>query len=164
MQQLFNLVMPPTEMTWLIPVVGGAVGGLAFLLGRRLFRASSPFPAAPDEPSLAVSLDGVSRDRRIAPRRGGNPIEVQVQQAADQPPLRAWVHDRSIGGLGLLSELPLPPGLFLKVRPKDAPSTTPWTDISVRSCRPLDEPGDNRYEIGCQFVGTPNWNQLLHFG
>lgn len=164
MYPLFNLSFGPTELTWLIPIVGGAVGGLAFLLGRRLFRPPVSATAASNETTLAVSLDGVSRDRRVAPRRGGNHIEVMVQLAGDQPLLRAWVLDRSIGGLGLLSDQPLQPGTVLKVRPTDAPNTTPWTDVSVRSCRPTDDTSDNRYDVGCQFVGTPNWNQLLTFG
>ncbi|MFO0926464.1 MAG: hypothetical protein U0736_05415 [Gemmataceae bacterium] len=69
MYPLFNPSLGPTELTWLIPVVGAAVGSLAFLLGRRLFRPPVSAPVASNETALAVSLDGISRDRRVAPRR-----------------------------------------------------------------------------------------------
>ena len=48
----------------------------------------------------------------------------------------------------------------LAVIPLNAPSITPWVDIEVRTCRKV---GDN-FELGCQFVKTPNWSILLMFG
>ena len=37
---------------------------------------------------------------------------------------------------------------------------TPWVDVEVRMCRALKD----GYELGCQFVKTPNWSILLMFG
>lgn len=159
---LLKIQLRPDVLAWFIPVVGVVAAVLAYLLGRRLLRLSrGNAPPADSPPSLADSLDGVSRDRRAAPRRAGNHIEVQILlSGTEQPARRGWILDRSIGGIGLLTEEPFEPGQLLRVRPREAPNTTPWTDVSVRTCRPYD----SQHEVGCQFIGTPNWNQLLHFG
>src|SRR5262249_45391240 len=104
-------------------------------------------------------LHGVTQDRRAAPRRKGNCVEVLL--AGDQgTTLLGWVLNRSIGGLCLLVEQPVPQGTACKGRPSSAGPTAPWAEITVRSCR--REAG--QYELNCQFDGMPNWNELLHFG
>jgi hypothetical protein len=106
-------------------------------------------------------LRGVTRDRRGAPRRrGGTHVEVQLLMGEGQEPIPGWVLDRSIGGLGILLDQALVPGAVLKIRPRGATDTTPWTDITVRSCRREGL----QYEAGCQFHHTPNWSLLLQFG
>src|SRR5262249_9625796 len=109
----------PAEV-WIVVVVGLAVCGMAFVLGwhmsaSRLVRRASVESLDELEANF---LNGVTRDRRVAPRRKGNAIEVQIRSALEDPPIRAWVIDRSIGGLCLQLEQPLEEGLVLKVRPK----------------------------------------------
>jgi hypothetical protein len=150
------------EQGWVVPVVGGAACGLAFLVGRRLLSPRPPEP--PNDPVAlfdAHFLGGVSKDRRAAPRRKGNTVEVRLSAAAaDQEAVRGWILDRSIGGLCILVDHPVSVGLHLKVRPNQASEVTPWTDVTVRFCR---QEG-SQYELGCQFHRTPNWAMLLQFG
>jgi hypothetical protein len=150
------------EGAWVVPVVGGAVCGIAFLLGRRVLskNPTDDVVVDPDGPLDATFLKGVTQDRRCAPRRKGNTVEVELSDGSDAPPVRGWVRDRSIGGLCLLADQAIAEGAVLKVRPVTSGPTIPWTDITVRSCRA----DGGQYELGCQFHRTPNWNQLLKFG
>ncbi len=144
---------------WAIPVMGLAVCGLALMVGRRLF-AAPPAPEQSEEVTDHEFLGGVTRDRRCAPRRKGNTVEVQIQPGGSEETVTAWVLDRSVGGLCLLAEKPLPEGVPVKVRPRKAADTAPWTDVTVKSCRREGA----QYELGCQFHRTPTWNLLLQFG
>ena len=65
-----------------------------------------------------------------------------------------------MGGLCLVVEKPLEEGAVLKVRPRQAPQTAPWTAIEIRSCRA----DGGEWEVGCRFVKQPQWNDLLLFG
>jgi hypothetical protein len=149
------------EGYWLAPAIGGAACLLAYLLGR-LFLVARPAPAGPElnAPDEANFLRGLNRDRRAAPRRRGNSVEVEMVNAGDETPVRGWVVDRSIGGLGVLVDNPIAAGTVLRVRPRFAKAGTPWTEVTVRSSRP--EGG--QHELGCQFHRTPNWSLLLMFG
>jgi hypothetical protein len=146
---------------WLVPVIGLTACGLAWLVGRR-FMVSEPAERPPVEEGVSDQefLQGVTRDRRCAPRRKGNTIEVHVLMDGVEKPISAWVLDRSIGGLCFLLEAPLESGTTLKVRPRKADEQLPWTEVTVRSCRPEGA----QYEIGCQFHRTPNWAHLVQFG
>ena len=145
---------------WLVPVAGVAVCGFALLLGWR-FAAGRPRSRASAEDGIfdASFLKGVTQERRAATRRKGNTVEVQLS-GTHGTTIRGWVLDRSQGGLGLLVEQVVAEGTPLKVRPCNAMATVPWIDVTVRSCR-----GEaSQYELGCQFVRLPSWNELLHFG
>ncbi len=147
------------EDYWLVPVVGVAACGLAYLLGRRFFAGRPAAPATPDDGLDPSFLQGVTQERRATPRRRGNLVEVQLVDG-DGTSLRGWVVDRSQGGLGLLVEQPLAAGVALRVRPSAVGSSAPWTEVTVRSCRPEG----SQYELGCQFIHMPNYGQLLQFG
>src|SRR5579871_5436437 len=150
-----------TDQPWMIPVIGALSAGLAFLVGRRYLVRPSPEPAAPemrpDSTNLVTAcLRKSDPDRRGAPRRKGNRIEVYLIDDPKRPPLHGWIVDRSMGGLCVIVEKPLEAGTVLNVRPRKAPQTAPWIPIEVRSCRP----DEGEWEIGCKFVGTPQWNDL----
>jgi hypothetical protein len=151
----------PDLAIWSVPVAGGLVCGVAYLVGRKLL---TPAPAATEAGDVllpgSVVFEGVSRDRRSAPRRKGSTVEVAISLAEGQPNLRGWVIDRSMGGLCLMSEEAIAEGAVVRVRPRTQNETMPWTDITVRSCRR----DGSHYELGCQFHRTPNWNLLLQFG
>ena len=48
----------------------------------------------------------------------------------------------------------------MQVRAANAPETTPWVSVIVRSCRNAGQ----HFEVGCEFDRTPPWNVLLLFG
>lgn len=144
---------------WLVPAAGAMGCFLAWLVGRRLVVEPAEAPREPEGTGQEF-LQGVTLDRRCAPRRKGNTIELQVLPDGAEQPLSAWVLDRSIGGLCLLVEAPLPQGATLKVRPRKVSEQIPWTEVTVKSCRAEG----TQYEIGCQFHRTPNWAHLVQFG
>lgn len=150
---------------WTIPVTGVLVASLAFLVGRRWFVPRRAPKASLHEEGrtklTTASMPKISApDRRSAPRRIGNRIEVFVADDSKKPPLHGWVVDRSMGGLCLVVEKPLTEGAVLNVRPRLAPQTAPWMAIEIRSCRPE---GDE-WEVGCRFIKPLQWNDLLFFG
>jgi hypothetical protein len=145
---------------WTVPLIGALVCALAYLLGRRLFVAPPPSVDDGDQQSEALFLQGLTRDRRAAPRRKGNIVEVELCIGADRQLMRGWVLDRSIGGLCLLVDQPVASGTVLRVRPRNAAAAVPWMEVTTCSCR---EEGD-RFELGCQFHHTPNWSHLLMLG
>jgi hypothetical protein len=146
--------------TDLLAVIAGlAACGLALLLGWRLVASRPATVSGGQGEDLDDSfLAGVTQDRRAAPRRKGNAVDVQLVDSKEQPPLRGWVLNRSQGGLGLLVDEAVPEGTVCRVRPSN--SNSGWIEVSVRYCR--REGG--QYELGCQFHRTPNWNELLQFG
>lgn len=147
--------------TWIVPVIGGAACGLAFLIGRLLLVSKpSPPPVDPEGPTETNFLQGITRDRRIAPRRKGNTVEVQISIDERSDPTRGWVLDRSIGGIGILVDEPIAQGAVIKIRPRTATVTAGWIEVTVRACRREG----HQFELGCQFHRTPDWNTLLHFG
>jgi hypothetical protein len=146
---------------WIVPVIGGAACALAYLLGRRFLVARAGTPSETDSAGDAAHfLQGVTRDRRCAPRRRGNIVEVELSESPNAPSVRGWVMDRSIGGLCLLMDQPIDTGIVLLVRPRNAAASVPWTEVTICSCR--EDAG--QYEVGCQFHHTPNWSLLLMFG
>ena len=44
--------------------------------------------------------------------------------------------------------------------PTNASEQVPWIEIEVRTCRLVED----SWELGCQFVKTPQWSILLLFG
>jgi hypothetical protein len=141
-------------------VAAGLAGGLGWLIGRgsRTERA----PAAPDTKARDPFVDGSHTEQRRSLRREGSPIEIRVatSEVGKAKPFQAWVIDRSVGGVCLDSHSAYKEGAQLFLMPVNAPETTPWIDVEVRSCRPSKD----GYEIGCRFVKTPPWAILLLFG
>ncbi len=169
MNALHSLLTFVTAQPWVIPAIGVLVASLAFLVGRRWFVARpAPVGDKPmEEPatvllSLAAARAKKSQpDRRSAPRRkGGNRVEVYLADDRKEKVLLGWVVDRSMGGLCLNVEEPLKEGTLLNIRPRKAPQTAPWLAIEIRSCRPEG----SSWEVGCRFVKSPQWNDLLLFG
>jgi hypothetical protein len=145
---------------WLVPAIGVATCVVAYLVGR-LFLVGKPKPSNDAaESMMSEFLQGITRDRRGAPRRKGSSVEVHLLLGEGQVPIPGWVLDRSIGGLGVLTDQALPSGAVLKIRPKGVPEDTAWTDVTVRSCRR----DGTQYEVGLQFHRTPNWSLMLQFG
>ena len=70
---------------WLVPVAGALACGLAFLVGWRVFNGKQRRPIEEEVPLDADFLAGVTRERRAAPRRKGNTVEVQLLGGEDQP-------------------------------------------------------------------------------
>lgn len=152
------------DLPWTIVSIGFVVACAAFAVGRRLLvappAAAPQEPAQPSGPGVDVFLHGSTKDRRGAVRRKGNTVEVLMAERSDAEPARGYVHDRSLGGLCVFVDRPFKVGTTVVVRPKSAATSTPWSSVEVRSCRP--EKGD--WEIGCQWVKTPDYNVLLLFG
>lgn len=165
MNPLLSFLTFFTEQPWTIPLIGLLVTSLAYLMGRRWFVARpAPVVEKPEEelsPMLSTARMTQSQpDRRSAPRRKGNRVEVFLTEDPKQPPFLGWVVDRSMGGLCLIVEKQLSEGSTLNVRPRQAPKTAPWTAIEIRSCRP----DGCEWEVGCRFLKPPQWNDLLLFG
>ena len=155
-----------TDQPWTIPLIGLLVSSLAYLMGRRWLvpRSAARQTPLPEEMSPTVlttaTLKQAEPDRRSAPRRKGNRVEVHLADDSKNPPQMGWVVDRSMGGLCLIVEKPLTEGATLKIRPRQAPQTTPLIAIEIRSCRA----DGGEWEIGCRFLKAPQWNDLLLFG
>jgi hypothetical protein len=149
------------ERGWVGPAIGMVLFGLAFWAGRR-FLAARPAPAgAGADVALAEAYKGVTRDRRAAPRRTvGRPVEVLIDDGSGAEAANGWVVDRSVGGVGVMADAPVAVGAVLKVRARAALETTPWVEVTVRSCKR----DGTQFELGCQFRRTPDWNVLLQFG
>jgi hypothetical protein len=105
--------------------------------------------------------DPQKMERRQAPRRWGDPLEVFVSDGgAPVEPGRAWVKNRSPRGLGLSVAEPVAEGSRLCVRPTLAPDGTPWVLLEVKHCHPLA----GRWMLGCQFTEPPPDDVLVLFG
>jgi hypothetical protein len=157
------------DQLWLISIIGVLVASTAFLMGRRwiISRPAAVTPPPPSPPPeqgpttlTTATIKKSEPDRRSAPRRKGNRIEVFLTDDSKRTPVLGWVLDRSMGGLCLIVEKPLTEGSLLNVRPRQAPQTAPWTAIEIRSCRA----DDGQWEVGCRFIKPPQWNDLLLFG
>jgi hypothetical protein len=155
--------------TWLATGVGLACALLAVVVGRVLLaerRAAMPRPLRPPLVKQAAArpdpfVQGSAGERRATLRRGGNPVAVLITDAdVKQRPRYGWVLDRSMGGLGLSVDEPVPQGTILSVRAANAPPNIAWVQLEVRSCRPEGE----SWDLGCQFLRTPSWGVLLLFG
>jgi hypothetical protein len=159
---LTDLELPPWHV-WAVPLTGVVTAwltlfaGWAFLRRRRL----GPPTVAPKDAGPDPFEHGSRTEKRTTLRRQGNPIEVLVNDAeATGEPVRAWVIDRSMGGLGLAVSEAVDVGTVLSLRPCQAPLGTPWVRVEVKTCKRARD----QFEVGCQFVRTPPWSILLLFG
>jgi hypothetical protein len=157
-----NLSLSHWEV-WAVPLVGLTSAGLTLLVCRTFLRPSNqglPKPKA-CKPQLDPFDYGSATERRSSLRRSGKMIKVLISDAeATATPVKGWVMDRSMGGLGLSVQKPVPENTILSVRTVDAPENTPWVQVKVKRCTADEE----RWEIGCQYVRTPSWSILLLFG
>jgi hypothetical protein len=121
--------------------------------------ARKPFIPPPAPISSSLSDRGV--EQRAAFRRVGNGVLIQIaDKEGRRKPLQAWVMDRSRRGLRIAVEGELSVGSIHAVRPMNAPPTTPWCDVEIRHCEPID----GHWEAGCRFLQPPPVQLLMLFG
>ncbi len=99
-------------------------------------------------------------DRRQRSRRQAAPKEIHFRISEGAIAKPGFVIDRSSGGLRLALEQALPVDSHVFLKADQAPSGTPWAEAVVCWCKPMDD----RFDLGCQFVGNVPWNVLLLFG
>jgi hypothetical protein len=147
-------------------IVGALVGCLVSLLGFLLYTKSrTPRTSSqPKKPLPSIRdpfVQGGTSERRTSLRRKGTLVEVQLRDAEARADLgTGWVTDRSMGGLCVTVEGEVEPGEVFSVRAVKAPTSAPWVQLEVKSCRLKD----GKWELGCQFVRQPTWNVLMLFG
>jgi hypothetical protein len=161
---LSQVGLPPGWEPWGVAAAGALVALLAFVAGRR-FLAPAPHTAGAQntlEPENGPDPFevGSSFEKRAALRRRGGGVEVTIADEGSELPTVGWVTDRSLGGLGLNVDNEVAVGVSLKVRPRNAPSSTPWIEVDVRSCR--SDAGT--WQLHCAFRKTPPYSILLLFG
>ncbi|HVS34040.1 MAG TPA: hypothetical protein VMS17_00565 [Gemmataceae bacterium] len=148
---------------WPLLLIGLGTASLAFVLGWTASRRRYANTAAPKDRVTPDEADGQgpANDRRAAGRRGGHPVTVHMTDPDEKAqPQTGWVVDRSVGGLCLMIRQPVPVGSFWKVRPTDAPRTTPPVLVEVKTCVLA---GDE-WKLNCRFQRTPSYGSLLMFG
>lgn len=153
----------PYSEYWLPLSIGAGVGFLAILALRvtLLKPVAQDSEQAPERKEYDPFTEGSRSDQRRSFRRGGSTVKVYYAfPDRKNHPEEAWVMDRSMGGLCLGAPTEVPVGTILSLLPLGAPAMTPWVDVEVRSCRPVD----GQMELGCQFVKVPPWSILLLFG
>jgi hypothetical protein len=161
MEQLQTNLLGLLSDYWPVLLIGFGVSGVAYFIGRSLSRGPSPDTTKSANLSALENIEVENaRDRRANTRRKGNEIEVQIYDKAGAVETRtAWVIDRSLGGLCLMTEQEIPEGTMLNVRPRSNQPTFS-VSVEVRSCRHTRD----GWKIGCQFQQTPPWNVLMLFG
>jgi hypothetical protein len=121
----------------------------------------SPPPAKESPPTWDPFEQGSTSERRAAIRRGGKTIKVLISDAnALAAPYPGMVSDRSLGGLCLAVPHAVEENVILSVRALDADASTPWIQLEVKRCSAKQD----HFELGCQFLRTPPYSQLLLFG
>jgi hypothetical protein len=126
-----------------------------------LFRRREAFPLPTPADTLDAGATTLSfTERRQAPRRWGDPVQVLIwDEYSATEPSRGWIMNRSTGGLGLSAARPSLEGALLSVRVAVAPDTVPWTRVQVKGCNP----SAGRWILNCQFFETPLREVLLMF-
>jgi hypothetical protein len=102
------------------------------------------------------------KERRTTLRRRGKPVPILVAggDAAGEARQRAWVIDRSRGGVCIVSPTVFAVGQILRIQRTDAPDPATWVEVEVRSCRAKGK----KQVLGCRFVKDLPWSVLLMFG
>ena len=117
-------------------------------------------PAPARRNGVTVPAGQASEKRRSA-RRQGKAVRVYISGFLGRSvPAIATVVNRSRGGLGIVVDQAVSPGMAFQVRPVRAPEDTPWVCVQVRSCRPSGK----RWYLGCQFTENLPWTTVLLFG
>ena len=158
----------PYQDFWLPLAIGTAAGMLCLFTGSLLLRGKQPKPKhklARKAMAAVANHDpfeqGSLLEKRKSLRRSGNPLAIlYALPESKNTPEWALVLDRSLGGLRLATEEEIAPGTRLVVLPINAADVAPWVDIDVLNCKFVDD----CWELGCQFVKTPQWSILLLFG
>ncbi|HMC67237.1 MAG TPA: PilZ domain-containing protein [Gemmataceae bacterium] len=154
---------------WVVPAAGIAGALVALLFGYLLLvrrRESAPRrPLPPPARNGMIQADpfvhGSASERRAEFRRKGKHVKALLASEDGRQELGwSWVVDRSATGLCLKVDQEMSVGTILSVRPMNAPENTPWMQIEIKNCRPMDI----HWEIGCRFVRPPAWSLLLLFG
>ena len=164
MSYLTNLT--DQERWLLLASAFGCILALGFLVIRpKRKRWSDPGSLFNQAPTLdllnGTSGDDLSVERRTTIRRNGTTIPILMSDLNGLAPPRAgFVIDRSTGGLRIAARGEISIGTIMSVRTENAPETTPWVQVQVRSCSTT---GDY-YQIGCRFLEQPPWSVLLLFG
>lgn len=107
--------------------------------------------------------EGGFRERRRAPRRKGNTVDVLLSDdKAEVQPISGIVIDRSTTGLALelYAEGEVEPGTVISVRPRKGSGDLVWTRVVVRRC----EKRRSSWILGCQFVRPPSGTAMMDFG
>lgn len=156
-------------------IAAGALSGLVIFWGAHRWSARRRRTVmAPPEPEIsgtaeqAPAANGGSRDpfiygsageHRTSPRRAGKLVAIHVSDADGlAAPRTGSVLDRSRGGLRLLLDDSVEPGVVLSVRAATA-SRPPWVRVEVRNCRQRDD----GWEVGCRFAESPPVAVLWQF-
>jgi hypothetical protein len=93
--------------------------------------------------------------------RTAAPAKILVSDAdAAAEPCPGLVWNCSMGGLRLAVPRALEENTILSVRAADADGNRPWIQVEVKWCRARKD----GWEVGCQFVRTPPYCELLLFG
>jgi L-lactate permease len=146
------------------PVVIGGVVAFFVLTALALFwktKVSNPKRKKNKDFQVWQPPEGSAADRRTSKRREGKPVPVLLNSAFfSGQTQKAYVLDRSTGGLKLGVSNKITVGSSLMVKASNAPDTVPWITVIVRNCRDQGE----HFELGCEFEVTPPWNVLLLFG
>jgi hypothetical protein len=133
-----------------------AAGPLLWLMRPSRERVQPPAETPPE-----VAPTPHAAEQRRSFRRGGHSIDVFYKHPQQQGgPAQASVHDRSMGGVCLLTHETLAVGTVLSIRPAQADEIVPWVDVEVCTCRQVDD----CFEVGCRFIKTPPYSILLLFG
>lgn len=150
------------DQWWLTPAIGLVIGSVAFVAGRLLFRGA-PEPGWTDTEAAKVdtSTSTATDERRVASRRGGNPVEVELLDLeSGSDPVVGWVVDRSLGGLCLEMDQTVPVGVSAKVRIRNAAAAVGPIPVAIKSCRSSGP----TWRVGCEFLKPPTFNVMLLFG
>jgi hypothetical protein len=98
-------------------------------------------------------------EKRAGRRRWGNPTEVQLISATSDRRF-GLVINRSTGGLAILMDNEVSPGILIGIRAAEAPQYVPTVQVEVRYCRKV---GRN-FLLGCKFCRDIPWNVRVWFG
>jgi hypothetical protein len=153
--------------SWAVPTIALISAVLILILALTLFwhRQPAPLPPAPQQGRLQDPFDqGSFRERRGSLRRGGKITQVLISDAeATAEPFPGFVYDRSLTGLRIAvsRDRALEKNMILSIRAADGPAGSDWIQVEVKRCR-LGK--DGSWELGCQFLRTPPYSQLLLFG
>ena len=153
----------PYQDYWLPLIIGVVAGGFCILIGNFIGRGRRKAVAMPlaTAQTLDPFIHGSQTEQRRSLRRAGNLVEILYARPDNRKVTkRALVLDRSMGGLRLAAEEEIAGDTILMVLPVNASEQVPWIEIVVRTCRPVED----SFELGCQFVKTPQWSILLLFG
>jgi serine/threonine protein kinase len=127
-----------------------------------------PEPPLPEPPARSqvkptnYGQPGGPPDRRVHTRFATYPTSVQVfsdPNTADEP-LRAWLLNRSLGGLALLVEEAIEIETDVWVRPTAELYSQCWFSVRIIYC----VPERIRWRVGCQFLEPVSWDSLRVFG